>query len=158
MGSNIRKRIRAIREQKGLRAIDVANGIRLSRPYYTQLEGGTRRLSAEHVQKIARVLGVSVLDLYEGKGRVGGRGERQKRDREPKHVRPVNSKELRKRLSPLLGEQTEDAIQCIEMLVLSPTDAKRKIEAFKRQIAQPERQCGRAREDERQSRLARGRA
>ncbi len=60
----IREKIRAIRIQKGLSAKEVAESIGISRPYYTQLELGSRRLSAEHVQNIAIALDVLISELY----------------------------------------------------------------------------------------------
>ena len=60
----IRKRIREMRIEKGLTGKEVAECIGISRPYYTQLELGMRRLSAEHVENIAIALDVSIAELY----------------------------------------------------------------------------------------------
>ena len=58
------KRIRAFRQAKELTAREVAKALGISRPYYTQLEGGKRRLSAEHVRQIALALDVRVGQLF----------------------------------------------------------------------------------------------
>ena len=63
-GNSIGWRIRAIRERKELTGRDVASVLGISRPYYTQLEGGKRRLSAEHVWRIALALDVRVGQLF----------------------------------------------------------------------------------------------
>ena len=131
MASDIGRTIKAIRQQTGLRASDVASAIGLSRPYYTQLEGGTRRLSAEHVRKIAKVLGVPVAELFEGEEKGSGKPGRKGK---MKHLKPLNSAELRRRLKPLVGEHTEDAVQCIQMLVWAPDRVRRGMAAMKKQM------------------------
>ncbi len=132
VASDIGRTIKAIRQQTGLRASDVAEAIGLSRPYYTQLEGGTRRLSAEHVRKIARVLGVPVAELFAGEEK--GRGKATRPKGKAKHLKPLNSAELRRRLKPLVGEHTDDAVQCIQMLVWAPDRVKRGMAAMKKQM------------------------
>jgi transcriptional regulator with XRE-family HTH domain len=62
----VRANIRRIRKQKRLTAEVVAVRIGISRPFYTQLEGGTRRLSLRYLIGIARALEVrpgSLLDV-----------------------------------------------------------------------------------------------
>ena len=135
MANDIGKNIRAIRDSLGLTGAHVSRAIGLSRPYYTQLEGGTRRLSAEHVRKIAEVLGVPVGELYEGPRKGGGRKPKGK----PKHLIPLNTPELRRRLKPLLGEHTGDAVQCIHMLVSAPKEMKEKVRELKREMANQRR-------------------
>lgn len=130
--SDIGRTIKGIRQQTGLRASDVAAAIGLSRPYYTQLEGGTRRLSAEHVRKIAQVLGVPVAELFAGEEEGRGKGAPPKG--KMKHLKPLNSAELRRRLKPLVGEHTEDAVQCIQMLVWAPDRVRRGMAAMKKQM------------------------
>ena len=133
MASDIGKNIRAIRDALGLTGAHVSRAIGLSRPYYTQLEGGTRRLSAEHVRKIADVLGVPVGELYDSPGKRGARKPRG--GRKPKHLRPLNTSEIHRRLKPLLGEHTADAVQCIRMLVSAPEEVKEKIREFKQRMS-----------------------
>ena len=99
MTGDIGKTIKSIRQQTGLRASDVAEAVGLSRPYYTQLEGGTRRLSADHVRRIAQVLAVPVADLFEVEG--GERKPKTGRRKKMKHLKPLNTTELRKRLKEL---------------------------------------------------------
>ena len=63
-GNRIGWRIKAIRERKELKGRDVAKALGIFRPYYSQLEGGSRRLSAEHVWRIALALDVRVGQLF----------------------------------------------------------------------------------------------
>ena len=113
---DIQQRIRTLRKQRGLSAEEVAREMGISRPYYTLLEGAKRRLSAEHLEKIARVFGVSVGELYgdktspRGMRTVGG-------PLKGKHVRPINAPELRKRVEPLLGDRTDDFLACYQAWV-----------------------------------------
>ena len=58
------RRIKAFRQARELTAREVAKAVGISRPYLTQLEGGKRRLSAEHVRRIALVLDVRVGQLF----------------------------------------------------------------------------------------------
>ena len=135
MTGDIGKNIKAIRLSLGLTGAQVSTAIGLSRPYYTQLEGGTRRLSADHVRKIAHVLGVPVGELYEGAGKA--RPGKPRRGRQTSHLRPLNTAELRRRLEPLLGKQTGDAVQCIRMLVTAPKETKEAIDHLRRDLRTP---------------------
>ena len=67
-------RIRAIRLAKGLTGHAVAKAQAIWRPYYTQLEGGMRRLPAEHVWWI-----VLALDMLVGALSGGGGTDRDRR-------------------------------------------------------------------------------
>ena len=66
MPTKILRRIRAIREQKGLSAADVAKYMGISRPFYTLIEGGKRRLTVDHLERIAGALGMTVSEIYDG--------------------------------------------------------------------------------------------
>jgi len=59
----IRSRVRDARRAKRLTAKEVAARIGISRPFYTQLEGGTRRLTVEYLLRTARAIGVPVSEL-----------------------------------------------------------------------------------------------
>jgi transcriptional regulator with XRE-family HTH domain len=52
----VRRRIRLTRKEKQLTAAAVALAVGISRPFYTQLEGGTRRLSMDYFLRIAEAL------------------------------------------------------------------------------------------------------
>ena len=118
----ILKRIRALRERKGIRAKDVAEAIGISRPYYTLIESGNRRLTAEQVSKIAAVLGVSVGELY-GEGRA-------KDGRRSNYLQPINTPELREKLRPILGDRTEDAVDCLQAWFGAPAKVKLALRAL----------------------------
>jgi len=96
----IRTRIRALREGRGLRAQDVAEKLGLSRSYYSQLESGARNLTAKHLIKIARILDVSVNHLVGSPREIG--------EREYKHVIPINDSRVYRVLASLLEEGPED--------------------------------------------------
>ena len=59
----IRKRIVQERKAKGLSAAEVAKQVGISRPFYTQLEGGTRRMDLVYFLAICRVLQVEPGEL-----------------------------------------------------------------------------------------------
>ncbi|MDA0748618.1 MAG: helix-turn-helix transcriptional regulator [bacterium] len=100
----IRTRIRNIREKKGLRARDVAQKVGISRPFYTLLENGNRRLTADLVRKIARALDVSVAQLF---------GEPAPPPGTPLTLQPGDLPALRAHLRPLLGNQTNEAVDAM---------------------------------------------
>lgn len=60
----VRANIRRTRKELGLSAQKVAERVGISRPFYTQLEGGTRRLSVDYLLAISKGLGVDVKDLF----------------------------------------------------------------------------------------------
>ena len=97
----IRKRIRTLRTEKGLRAQDVAEMVKISRPFYTQLESGARGLTAIYLLRIAKALDVTVGELC---------GE-QLGDSQVSEMRghwvPVNNGRVRGILSALLQDQPE---------------------------------------------------
>ena len=118
----VRERIRIIRDQKGIRAKDIAVALGMARPSYTLIEVGRRRLTADHVQKIARVLGVTVAALY---------GEVPMPEPPPKkRLSQINTPALRKRLQPLLKERTDDAVDCLQLWFRAPGQLKRALQVF----------------------------
>jgi len=97
--SDVRKRIRQLREAQGLRAEDMANKVGISRPFYTQLEGGTRGISAIYLFRIAKALDMTVGEVcgetVEGVGHMKG------------HMIPVNNPKVHRVLNSLLSEKPE---------------------------------------------------
>ena len=59
----VRQRIVRLRKDRGLTSAEVSKQMGISRPFYTQLEGGTRRLSLVYFLMICRVLRVEPGDL-----------------------------------------------------------------------------------------------
>ena len=55
----VRERVRKVRQERGLTTYEVAKQLKLSRPFYTQLEGGTRRMDLVYFLAICRVLKVN---------------------------------------------------------------------------------------------------
>ena len=58
------QRIRAIRLSKGLVQEEIAHGAELARSYYSDVERGSRNVSAINLIKIAEALDVSVGELF----------------------------------------------------------------------------------------------
>lgn len=61
--ASIRSRIREERERKGLSQGDMARKLNLSRPYYCQLESGTKQISTRRLISIAIALNVKLEKL-----------------------------------------------------------------------------------------------
>lgn len=108
MAVDIRKRIRDLRKTKGMSAKDVAERMGISRPFYTQLEGGTRRLSVQYLEGIAKALGTTVADLYSEDGVPASPGVVASSiagsDTPP---------ELAEKLRPYLGEKSDSAAESL---------------------------------------------
>ncbi len=96
----VRKRIRKLRDEKGLKAHDMAEMLGISRPFYTQLESGTRGISAINLFRIAKALEMTVGEVcgekVEDVGELRG------------HVIPVNNPNVYEVLHALLAEAPEE--------------------------------------------------
>ncbi len=95
MAVDIRKRIRDLRKARGMSAKDVSERMGISRPFYTQLEGGTRRLSVQYLEGIARALSTTVAELYRDDSAAG----------------PRHSPQLAEKLRPYLGSRSESVAE-----------------------------------------------
>jgi transcriptional regulator with XRE-family HTH domain len=95
----VRKRIRQLRDAKGLKAHDMAEIVGISRPFYTQLESGTRGISAIYLFRIAKALEMTVGEVC---------GERMKDEdvgQMKGHMIPVNNPRVYQVLNALLAEK-----------------------------------------------------
>lgn len=111
MSVDIRKRIRDLRKARGMSAKDVAEKMGISRPFYTQLEGGTRRLSVQYLEGIAKALGTTVADLYSENGVPASP------DLVARAVTTGNGPpELAEKLRPYLGDDSETAAESFHSL------------------------------------------
>lgn len=63
---DISKSIRAIREDKRLTQLEVAEKLQMERSNYARLEARGNKLSVEQLEQIAGVLGVSLIELLTG--------------------------------------------------------------------------------------------
>ncbi len=106
-----------MRKAKGILAKDVAQEIGVSASAYALLEMGHRRMRAEHVEKIARALNVSIAELY---GEAPAQAREEVKRGKGRHLRLINTPELRERLRPILGDQTEEVVQCFELWIRAP--------------------------------------
>ena len=60
---NISKRIRDLREEKGIKQVDVANKLGLERGNYSRIERKGDKLTIKQVKQIADALGVNTKEL-----------------------------------------------------------------------------------------------
>jgi transcriptional regulator with XRE-family HTH domain len=107
MAVDIRKRIRDLRKAKGRSAKEISEKMGISRPFYTQLEGGTRRLSVQYLEGIARALSTTVADLYSEDGRPVS----------PTTIAQIaqdESPELAEKLRPYLGKNSDQAAESVK--------------------------------------------
>jgi len=110
MAVDIRKRIRDLRKSKGMSAKKVSEKMGISRPFYTQLEGGTRRLSVQYLEGIARALSTTVADLYSEDGRPVSTAA------VARSVAKDVSPELADKLRPFLGKDSDEAAASVKDL------------------------------------------
>ena len=111
MEGRVRERIRGLRLRKGITTEEISRRMGISRPFYSQLEHGRRRMSVDYLEKIERILGVSVAELYIG----DVMGPKDLANREVptyKHLCPLEVSKLGERVEPLLGSQTDDFLAC----------------------------------------------
>lgn len=96
----IRGRIREIRERKEIKSVEMARKLKMSAPYYSQIENGSRRLSADHLVRIAKILDVSLGELsgeFAGFPDLGGK--------KFKYVLPVNNARVYKTIARLFDDE-----------------------------------------------------
>ena len=111
MAVDIRKKIRDLRKSKGMSAKDVSEKMGISRPFYTQLEGGTRRLSVQYLEGIARALGTTVADLY----------------REEAEPVGAHSPHLAEKLRPYLGSRSESIAENLKVFAEARNTLRRSL-------------------------------
>jgi transcriptional regulator with XRE-family HTH domain len=79
----------------------MARKLKMSAPYYSQIENGSRRLSADHLVRIAKILDVTLGELsgeFAGFPDLGGK--------KFKYVLPVNNAKVYKSLARLFDEDS----------------------------------------------------
>ncbi|KKU54818.1 transcriptional regulator [Candidatus Amesbacteria bacterium RIFCSPLOWO2_02_FULL_48_11] len=60
------ERLRQLRKTKGLSQEELAFRSGLHRTYVSDLERGTRNVSLENIEKIAKVLGLELSEVFKG--------------------------------------------------------------------------------------------
>lgn len=65
-------RIRQVREGRGETQASVAQALKVSRPFYSQVERGENNVSLEYVFRLAHHFGVPVADLFAESDAPGG--------------------------------------------------------------------------------------
>jgi putative transcriptional regulator len=111
MAVDIRKRIRDLRKAKGMSAKEVSERMGISRPFYTQLEGGTRRLSVRYLEGIAKALSTTPSELYSDDGPPM---PNQPRSGARRYRRQINVPELSAKLRPYVGDQSDAVAAAID--------------------------------------------
>jgi transcriptional regulator with XRE-family HTH domain len=101
-------RLRAVREERGLRQVDVAAGLDMSAGGYSSVERGKARIFLSDVPKYADVLGVDVGYLTQRLGLAG----------EPSSQRDVHAATCAELLAQLEGEPAEVVEDVIAMFRL----------------------------------------
>lgn len=119
-------RIKSIRERKGLLAKNIAEQVDISRSYYSLMESGQRRIAAERMAEIARALDVPVAELY-GESVPRDAGRRRKKAA-GKHLKPINGKSLGRRLRPVFGDRTTEAVEILETWWEAPEEIRKVLE------------------------------
>ena len=122
MTKDIAERIKAIRLQKGIKAITVSRDVGISKGFYSLLENGKRNLSALNVRKISQALDVPVGMLF-GEVPMPAADDSGKPAR--KHLRSINKNTLGRRLRPVLGARTDEAVDLLELWLEDPKEAKK---------------------------------
>ena len=122
----ISERIKSTRERKGLLAKDIARKVDISRSYYSLMESGQRRIAAERMAEIAQALDVPVAELY---GESVSREEGRRRKKAAgKHLKPINGESLGRRLRPVFGDRTTEAVEILEAWWEAPEDVRKALE------------------------------
>lgn len=62
--------IKAIREERGLKQIDVASHINVDKSAYSKIEKGLRNISVEELQKMARLFNLSIDQVVNFEGQI----------------------------------------------------------------------------------------
>ena len=120
------KKIRRWQREAGLKGLQIARSTGISAAYYSDIAKGKKRGSIEVLAKIVGQLGHTLEDLLDPesqqpppKGKSGG-----------KYLRPVNTTELKQKLEPLLGKQTDDFLGCYQLWIRAPRDLKNVLKSF----------------------------
>lgn len=119
MSAEIGARIRRARLERGFKGVEVARQVGIGRSYYSLIESGQRGFSAELLSKIAQALGVSCSELC---GETAPASDTSART--GKHLRKLNRGRARRSLRPMLGDQTDDAVDMLELWLEAPEEMK----------------------------------
>lgn len=109
------RRLRQWQKDAEIQGQEVAKRVGISPPYYSDIRKGKQRGSITVLAKICEVLGHDVGDLL-----VGG----------PKPKPQFTKTGLRKALRPLMGKQTDDAVECLQLWFQAPAALKRALRAY----------------------------
>ena len=120
---NAAEKIRAWQKEAGLKGKDIAKLCGMSAAYYCDIRKGKQRGSIKALGRIVDMLGHKLEDLFEPTP-------------EDVMINPMavvknaNIDELREKIEPILGGQTENFIQCFELWRKAPAALRKSLEAW----------------------------
>ena len=120
------QKIRSWKKEAGLKGKDVAKMARISAAYFSDISKGKQRGSIEVLARISAVFGRKVDDLFEVPPKAA-------EDDEDRHLRAVDASELGQQLHPILGERTDDFVQCFQLWVKAPRALREALQVFQRE-------------------------
>lgn len=95
------EKIRRWQKNSGLQGKEVAKAIGISAPYYSDIRKGKQRGSIGVLAQIANVLGHSVEELFQ-----------KTKGKDIQALQAVKVRDFKKALTPILGKQTDDLVNC----------------------------------------------
>lgn len=113
------RRIRRWQKDSGLQGKEIAQTVNISAPYYSDIRKGKQRGSIGVLAKIADVLGHGIEDLFDTPP-----------GKDAKSVPPINLKDLKKVVRPMLGKQTDDFADCYKIWRQAPLKFKRALMVY----------------------------
>ena len=99
MVKNLHKKIKALRKKNTFSQEYMAGKLGMSRPTYMQIEQGERELTISEAQKLASIFGMTLEDLFKGKGReikVDFEPEKKTKEKKPEIRISVPQQNLKK--------------------------------------------------------------
>lgn len=108
------RRIRRWQKDAGMQGKEIAKHVDISAPYYSDIRKGKQRGSIGVLAKIADVLGHGIEDLFDIPP-----------GQDAKALPPINTRELKKAVRPMLGKQSDDLVECYKIWRQAPLQFKR---------------------------------
>mgnify|MGYP001210677655 CR=1 FL=1 len=108
------RRIRRWQKDASMQGKEIAKHVDISAPYYSDIRKGKQRGSIGVLAKIADVLGHGIEDLFDTPP-----------GQDAKAIPPINTRELKKAVRPMLGKQSDDLVECYKIWRQAPLQFKR---------------------------------
>ena len=114
---NISKKIREIREEKGLKQYEIADKLGVERANYSYLEKRGKKLSIEQLEQIAEALGVTVKEILFSEKSTESEKEVQYLAREFAHIQ--KEVELKDKIIEIQKENVEVKELALKTLLIN---------------------------------------